>query len=620
MGSTVQGKINSILVSLLCLAGLYLAELYSFLLFHVLIEIFSVVVAFAIFMFAWNTRTKISNGSLLLLGAAYLIIGGVDLLHTLSYKGMGVLTTFNANSATQLWIAARYIESLTLVAAPCFAHRTLSMGRTTAAYAALFVLLVVAIFILPVFPDCYIDGGGLTPFKKVSEYLIALILLAGLVGLRYQRAHFDERVFRMLNVSILLTVISEMMFTFYISVYGISNFIGHLFKLASFWLIYKAVIETGLQKPYALLFRDLAQSEKRYRDLVDTLPVGICEIEPDFLINYINPAGLKIIGYGAEDFRRGLSLNKILDPGDHKKVHHRMNALQQGRSLESTEYQIVRKDGVREDIIVNSSPVYRNGQLKTIQVSLTLVTELKRMQTFFEQARKMEAVAVLAGGMAHEINNVLMGLVGRIELIRLNAIGFGMPDSEFTDALRACERIAGLIRQLLAYSRGGRYQTRVTDLTELIGETLSEFEERNNPNIYLSCDVSPDLPKISADPTQLRMVMSEILANAAEAIDDTGRIEILLYPRTFNGDRSRRLIDMPSGRYACLEVTDTGKGMDADTLQHIFEPFFTKKFPGRGLGMAAAFGIVKNHGGWIGVDSIPGRGTTVRVYFPMENR
>jgi len=211
-----------------------------------------------------------------------------------------------------------------------------------------------------------------------------------------------------------------------------------------------------------------------------------------------------------------------------------------------------------------------------------------------------------------------MGVVGRIELISLDATKHGMKKSDFANVLDGCERIADLITQLLAYSRGGRYQSEPIDVADFIRKALPAFEKQLDPRIGITNDAAPGLPVISADLTQLEMVVSAIVNNAAEAIDDNGRIEIDVQARNMDQDRSRQRPGMKPGQYVRLRVRDTGKGMDAATLQHIFEPFYTSKFPGRGLGMAAVYGIVKNHGGWIGVDSEPGRGTTVRIYWPVN--
>lgn len=602
----------------LSLATLYYANLHSFLLFHVLIELFSVVVAFAIFMFAWNTRDNIANSSLILLGSAYLCVGAVDLLHTVAYKGMGVLPTSGADTATQLWIAARYIEGLSLAAAPLAVGRRIRMPQAMGLYAGLFLLVIAVIFIWPVFPACFVEGAGLTPFKKISEYIIIVLLLIGLGNLVRKRAHFEGKVFRLLTAGIVLTIASETLFTVYINVYGISNLVGHLFKLGSFWLIYKAIIETGLQEPYALLFRELARSEKRYRDLVDHLPSGICEIDGDFRIRYINPAGLDLIGYTQDDIRKGIDLNTILDARDQDKAQNRFDELRQHRPLDSAGYRLRRKDGAVADVLVNSTPVYRGGELQAIRTSITDVTELHRLHTRLQEARKMEAVAMLAGGMAHEINNVLMGVVGGIELLKLNMADGEVSDSDFRQVLRGCDRIAGLIKRLLAYSRGGRYRSEAIDMAVFIKGWLPEIEKQISPEIQLTYTAADRLPAITADPTQIEMVVSEVVTNAVEALDGAGRIEIDLQLRGIDGDRSGQEPALQPGRYIRFRVRDTGKGMDAEALAHIFEPFYTAHIPGRGMGLPAVYGIVKNHGGWIGVDSEPGRGTTVQIYLPVD--
>ena len=263
--------------ALLLLLGLYLTSLYSYLLFHSLIESFSVVVAACVFFMTWNARKFINNKYLLFLGISYLFVGSFDLLHTLAYKGMGVFPTHGANLPTQLWIASRYFQSIAFLIAPVFLHRRLNPNWTVAAFAFVTAVLLLSIF-SGVFPDCYVEGAGLTTFKKVSEYVISLIFLGSLVFLTRERRFFDARVYSLIVISIVLTVGAELAFTFYVSVYGISNLIGHYFKLISFYLIYKAIIETGFVKPYALLFRELKNSEETLRGQRDELKLAMHEI------------------------------------------------------------------------------------------------------------------------------------------------------------------------------------------------------------------------------------------------------------------------------------------------------------------------------------------------------
>ena len=264
MAQQKQSNIPVYLWVTVVLLGLYITSFYNFLLFHSLAEIFSIVVSFTIFMIAWNSREYIENDYLIFIGVAYLFIGGIDLLHTLAYTGMGIFTDYDYY-ATQLWIAARYMESLTLVGAFAFLHTN---KKTSPHWFVLFYtvvsgLLVLSVFHWKIFPAMFVEGVGLTPVKIISEYIISTILVAGLVLLFRHKDHFEDKVFRYLAGSMVLTIFSELSFTFYVSVYGFSNMVGHYFKIFSFYLIYKALIETGMARPYDIIFRELIHKEEK---------------------------------------------------------------------------------------------------------------------------------------------------------------------------------------------------------------------------------------------------------------------------------------------------------------------------------------------------------------------
>jgi len=250
------------LLGILALVGVYLTSLYSYLLFHSLVEIFSIIIAFSIFVITWNARRFIDSNYLLFIGVAYLFVGGLDLIHTLAYKGMGVFAGYDANLPTQLWIAARYLESLSLFTATFCINRKVKANVLFFIYTAIFSLVLLSIFYWKIFPDCFIEGYGLTLFKKISEYIISLILVASIVALRRRRSKFEREIFRLIVASIILTIGAELAFTFYVSVYGLSNLIGHYFKIISFYLLYKAIIEKGINKPYNLIFSKLAHSNE----------------------------------------------------------------------------------------------------------------------------------------------------------------------------------------------------------------------------------------------------------------------------------------------------------------------------------------------------------------------
>jgi signal transduction histidine kinase len=250
---------------ILILIGLYFTSLYNYLLFHSLAEIFSIIIACSIFIITWNSRRFLDNNCLLFLGSAYLFVGGLDLLHLLAYKGMGVFTGYGANLPTQLWIAARYVESLSLFISIFLFEKKLSMEILFLGYTLVTSLILGFVFYWDLFPVCFVEEIGLTPFKKISEYIISLILIVTVVILLKRSSWFDPKVLRLLIVSIFLTIISELAFAVYFDVYGLFNLLGHYFKIISFYLVYKGIVKTGLTKPYTVLFRNLKKSEASLR-------------------------------------------------------------------------------------------------------------------------------------------------------------------------------------------------------------------------------------------------------------------------------------------------------------------------------------------------------------------
>ena len=258
-------------------------------------------VALGIFVIAWNSRSYLDNDYLLFLGIAYLFIGGIDLIHTLAYEGMGVFPARGTNLPTQLWIIARYMEGISLLGAPLFLTRKLNEKKAIPFYLLATVFLLLTVFYWRIFPDCFLSGVGLTPFKVISEYLISGILVGAILGLVHYRQKFDSTVFWLLTSSIGLTILAELAFTFYVSVYGLSNLVGHLFKLASFYLIYEALIETGLREPHRLIFRE----QQKYKELVDNVDSGVAVYEAvnggeGFVFKEFNNAAERIDGLDRE--------------------------------------------------------------------------------------------------------------------------------------------------------------------------------------------------------------------------------------------------------------------------------------------------------------------------------
>ena len=300
-GPVKLSQLKSVMTCSLVMGVFILISRYNFLLFHSFAEGYSIVIACCIFMIAWNSRAFLENNYIMFLGIAYLFTGLLDFIHMLGYSGMGVFADNGGGLATSLWIAARYLESVSLIAAPFFINRKVNGNYIFALFLALFSLIITSVFYLKIFPDCYIDGVGLTLFKKVSEYFICCILAGAAYHLYFHRASFEKSVYLLILCAILMSVIAELFFTFYIGLRDLSNFLGHMFKIVSYYLIYKAIIDTGLKNPYQLMFSQLAEKEKRYRDIFENIQAIKLVIDPeDGAIVEANNSAELFYGYSLE--------------------------------------------------------------------------------------------------------------------------------------------------------------------------------------------------------------------------------------------------------------------------------------------------------------------------------
>lgn len=241
---------------------MYYISRHNYLLFHMLAEFYSILIAFALFIISYNTKKYSEDYSLLYLGTAYLFIAFIDLLHTISYKGMNVFLDYEFH-ANQLWIAARFMESISLLLFALFFRKNLKIKNwyIFLIYSLVTTFFIWSIFFSKIFPICFIENQGQTNFKIYSEYIIILILTLSALFLFKNKTSFSRKIFTYLILSIGITIASELCFTLYTDNYGITNVAGHLFKILSFYLIYKSIIETGLTSPFSLIFSELKARE-----------------------------------------------------------------------------------------------------------------------------------------------------------------------------------------------------------------------------------------------------------------------------------------------------------------------------------------------------------------------
>jgi signal transduction histidine kinase len=254
-----------ILLTSLIFAFDFLVDNYLF--FHVIVELFSIIILFVLFFVTWNARRFLENRYLLFVGIAASFIGVLDLLHTLTYKGMNIIHS-PLYYANQFWIATRFFESIVLLTGFLFVSKRLkiSIRYLLVVYALITLSIILSILYFENFPTCYIDNIGQTPFKIYSEYVIIFILFTALVVLTRNKKHFEKDTYQLIATSIIFTIASEFCFTLYVANYDYINKIGHAFKVLSFFMIYKANIQNGFTRPIETFFREMKVNEERLKE------------------------------------------------------------------------------------------------------------------------------------------------------------------------------------------------------------------------------------------------------------------------------------------------------------------------------------------------------------------
>ncbi len=369
----------------------------------------------------------------------------------------------------------------------------------------------------------------------------------------------------------------------------------------------------------------LRKSEEKFRTVADFTFDWEYWTDPDNKFIYVSPSAERITGYTTKEFHDdpGLML-RIIHPDDRNGFINYQHRQLDGGKVSPLRFRLITKSGEERWISHVCRQVYaEDRKFLGIRSSNRDITEQKKAETAkvtlqakLMQARKMEAIATLAGGVAHDFNNALTVVIGNIELLKINPSSHNI-ESCVQTLEKAALRMTDLTKQLLAYARGGRYEIKKINLQQFIKQTIQEVRCGVDRNFEVVSNLDCRESLIMTDSNQLRMLFNAITTNAIEAVTDQGRIEISCSEQKLTEEFIRSHPGSEYGSYVCFSVKDNGCGMDEETLGKIFEPFYSTKFAGRGLGMAAVYGIVKNNGGYISVDSKPGKGTLVEVYLPL---
>jgi two-component system cell cycle sensor histidine kinase/response regulator CckA len=358
----------------------------------------------------------------------------------------------------------------------------------------------------------------------------------------------------------------------------------------------------------------LQESEEQYRLLFEGNPHPMWVYDPDTLsFLAVNEAAVRLYGYAREEFLR-MTIKDIRPVTD---VPELLKSLKGTSRRSDGPWRHLKKDGSTLAVTVSSSEIRFRGTPARL-VLATDMTEKTRLEAQLLQAQKMEAVGRLAGGVAHDFNNLLGVITGYSEMIRKDLERHHPVQKRVDQIEKAAQRAAALTRQLLAFSRKEVHQPKVLDLNEVVADVDKMLQRLIGEDIELVVSAGADLLNVRADPGQIEQVIVNLVVNARDAMPQGGQVTIETASTFLDETYARTHAEVSPGPYVMLAVSDTGHGMDTETLSHIFEPFFTTKeeSKGTGLGLATVFGIVKQSGGHISVYSEPGHGTTFKIYLP----
>jgi two-component system cell cycle sensor histidine kinase/response regulator CckA len=359
---------------------------------------------------------------------------------------------------------------------------------------------------------------------------------------------------------------------------------------------------------------ELRDSEERLKTILDSLQAGIVciNVETHTIVD-ANPAAIEMIGAPKEQII-GHVCHKYICPAEKGKCP----ITDLGQEVDKSERILLAANGKEIPILKTVTPILLSGQAHLLDIFID-ITEKKKLEAQLQQAQKMEAIGTLAGGIAHDFNNILQAIFGYTQILLMGKEADN-PDYEKLEAIeKSAQRASDLTKQLLIFSRKVESKLRPMDLNKET-EQVSQILERTIPKmVNIELHLAENLNIVNADPAQIEQILMNLGVNARDAMPNGGRLIFETENIILDEHYCKIHLGSKPGHYVKLSISDTGHGMDKETLKHIFDPFYTTKEIGKGtgLGLAMVYGIVKSHNGYIMCYSEPGEGTTFKIYFPV---
>ncbi|MEZ4513336.1 MAG: PAS domain S-box protein [Chloroflexota bacterium] len=367
----------------------------------------------------------------------------------------------------------------------------------------------------------------------------------------------------------------------------------------------------------------LRDSERRFRALIENGYDTVALVNKDGIITYTSPVTTRLLGYAVEEYV-GHAIGALVHPTD-KEPGSTVDKLRQPSQIESAAYtvRVRHKDGSWRWVEAIATNMFAEPSVGAMVINFRDVTGRQEAEEALRQTQKLESLGIMSGGIAHDFNNLLTAMLAQSSLLQTKIAATDPTRKHVDRIVKAAGRAANLTQQLLAYSGRGQFDIQPINLNQVIEDNLHLFEVAIPKNVRVELQLAQPLPLVDGDPGQIQQVVMNLIINAAEAMNGrNGRIHIQTSYETIAPAQRVALSYtdglLPTHPYVALTIGDDGIGMDSQTLAKIFDPFFTTKSTGRGLGLAAALGIVRSHKGGLQVSSMLGSGTAFQLYFPAS--
>lgn len=639
---------------LILIGALYLANI-NFHIYHIIVESICVVIAFTVATIAFSTWEVNKDSRIVFLGIAYGFIASFDLAHIFTYKEMGILSDATGNIQIQLCMAARYMESLSFLISFIFLERKINSKQIFWNYFLISSLIMGSIFYWKVFPVCFIDGIGFTPFKTVSEFIICGFLLMGIIYIIKKNHGKLKKVDVYIILALLFTILSEVSFAINISLYDFSNIFGHIFRLVSFYFVYITLIRSSLQEPHFILSEMnfiLNKKNHRLRKLINKLELkykktrilesenlrekeilnailesstnGILVISNDKNIIHVNSQFIKMLNIppGAMNNITKYEFINIIKGQIHDQETYEKNIERAWKTQSNYIFYMNFLNGKIFEI--SCSPFIIKGLSKGKVISFRDISEKRKIEELTKEVetrqRLLDEVIEIDymktnffNTITHELRTPINILLGVVQLL-MNENNNGIPNEYINILKQNCYRLIKLSDNLIditkidsGFMNLNLQNCNIISIVEDI--TLSVVEYTKSKDITLTFDTDMEERVTACDIYQIERVILNLLSNSIKFTEPGGNIGVNIR----NGKES-----------VIISVKDNGIGIPENMIKTVFDrfkqvdPLFTRRKEGSGIGLSIVKSIVEMHGGRILLNSQVGKGSEFVIELPAR--